>query len=383
LDHAQAQRESQAAKPKSPPKEAGEEPVLRVNTVIVTDEATFAREIYLERRRAERSHRSLVLILVDGLGIADASARMAALRAVIHRLSELLRDTDKAGWYRAEATLGMLLPDLERVDQGWIRMLAGKVWNLLQDTLGAALADQLQVTIHVFPDPLTLSGDSTDFTLYPELPRSTPGLHCQVALKRALDVLVSTLVLLLLAPLLALLAAVIKCGSRGPALFCQERLGQYGKPFKFLKFRSMYRESDAALHENYVRQFIAGVPVATGGIYKIRDDPRVTPVGHLLRRTSLDELPQLWNVLRGEMSLVGPRPPLPYEFQDYAPWHRRRVLESKPGITGLWQVQGRSRTSFDEMVRLDLRYARRWSLWLDIKILWHTPGAVLWGKGAY
>jgi lipopolysaccharide/colanic/teichoic acid biosynthesis glycosyltransferase len=118
------------------------------------------------------------------------------------------------------------------------------------------------------------------------------------------------------------------------------------------------------------------------GVFKIVNDPRVTPVGHILRKTSLDELPQFWNVLRGDMSLVGPRPPLAYEVQQYKPWHYRRVLEAKPGITGLWQVTGRSRTTFDDMVRLDLRYARTWSVWTDVKILLATPRAVITGKGA-
>ena len=118
-------------------------------------------------------------------------------------------------------------------------------------------------------------------------------------------------------------------------------------------------------------------------VFKIVNDPRVTPLGHFLRRSSLDEFPQFWNVLRGEMSLVGPRPPLPYEVARYKRWHRRRVLEAKPGITGLWQVTGRSRTTFDEMVRLDLRYARSYSLWTDLKILLATPRAVCSGKGAH
>jgi lipopolysaccharide/colanic/teichoic acid biosynthesis glycosyltransferase len=146
----------------------------------------------------------------------------------------------------------------------------------------------------------------------------------------------------------------------------------------------MYTDSGSAMHEQYVAKLIAGELVESrNGIFKITDDPRVTTVGRILRRTSLDELPQLLNVLWGEMSLVGPRPPLSYEYERYACWHRRRVLEVKPGMTGLWQVQGRSGTSFDEMVRLDLRYARRQSLWLDLKILWQTPGVMLSGKGAY
>jgi lipopolysaccharide/colanic/teichoic acid biosynthesis glycosyltransferase len=145
--------------------------------------------------------------------------------------------------------------------------------------------------------------------------------------------------------------------------------------------------NDPTIHREYVRRFIAGrIDSATSldnRIYKISEDPRVTRFGRLLRKTSLDELPQLINVLKGEMSLVGPRPPIAYEVEAYQTWHLRRVFEAKPGITGLWQVSGRSRTTFDEMVRLDLRYARNWSFWLDLKILLQTPEAILSGKGAY
>ncbi|TME31012.1 MAG: sugar transferase, partial [Chloroflexi bacterium] len=147
--------------------------------------------------------------------------------------------------------------------------------------------------------------------------------------------------------------------------------------------------SDATPHVEFIKQFIAGKgdaqagAAADGGVYKLTQDPRVTPVGRLLRKTSLDELPQLVNVLTGEMSLVGPRPPIPYELEAYDLWHRRRLLEAKPGITGLWQVTGRSRLRFDDMVRLDLRYAKGWSLWLDLKILLRTVRVVLSGAGAY
>ncbi|PYR95687.1 MAG: polyprenyl glycosylphosphotransferase, partial [Acidobacteria bacterium] len=145
--------------------------------------------------------------------------------------------------------------------------------------------------------------------------------------------------------------------------------------FKLLKFRSMKCVNDRSIHQEYVRRFIAGeadsarVDHNQNVVYKIQDDARVTRVGKFLRKTSLDELPQFINVLKGEMSLVGPRPPIPYELEAYQIWHRRRVLEAKPGITGLWQVNGRSRITFNEMVRLDLQYAKTWSLWLDIKIL--------------
>jgi exopolysaccharide biosynthesis polyprenyl glycosylphosphotransferase len=204
-----------------------------------------------------------------------------------------------------------------------------------------------------------------------------------------MDFIVSAALLVLLLPLFAMIAAAIRLTSEGPVLFRQERMGRFGKQFKFLKFRSMYVNNVATIHREYVRQFIAGGNAARKsdsegpGVFKITNDPRVTRVGRFLRKTSLDELPQLWNVLVGEMSLVGPRPPVPYEYADYEHWHRRRVLEVQPGITGLWQVSGRSRTTFDEMVRLDLYYAMHWSLWLDLKILLATPKAVFSIKGAY
>ena len=151
----------------------------------------------------------------------------------------------------------------------------------------------------------------------------------------------------------------------------------------------MYTNNDSRIHQEFIQQFIAGqagtnkIEPGKTGVYKITNDPRITAVGRFLRKTSLDEFPQFWNVLRGEMSLVGPRPPVPYEFQVYDTWHRRRVLEVKPGVTGLWQVSGRSRMSFDDMVRLDLRYSQCWSLGLDLRILMATPRAVLGGEGAY
>jgi lipopolysaccharide/colanic/teichoic acid biosynthesis glycosyltransferase len=158
------------------------------------------------------------------------------------------------------------------------------------------------------------------------------------------------------------------------------------RPFTMLKFRTMHVNAGHAAHHEFVTAFIKAGGQAQvaeeNGMFKIANDPRVTTVGRLLRKTSLDELPQLWNVVRGEMSLVGPRPPLYYEVEEYQPWHCRRVLEAKPGITGLWQVAGRSRTTFDEMVRLDLRYAKARSLWTDVKILLATPAAVIVGKGA-
>jgi lipopolysaccharide/colanic/teichoic acid biosynthesis glycosyltransferase len=153
-----------------------------------------------------------------------------------------------------------------------------------------------------------------------------------------------------------------------------------------LKFRTMYWDSDPSMHREFVTRFIRSAArserPADDAPFKLSNDPRVTPLGRILRMTSLDELPQFWNVLCGQMSLVGPRPPLPYEVELYEPWHWSRVTEARPGITGPWQVSGRSRTTFDQMVRMDIRYARRPSLWADVRILLATPWAAISGKGA-
>jgi lipopolysaccharide/colanic/teichoic acid biosynthesis glycosyltransferase len=169
----------------------------------------------------------------------------------------------------------------------------------------------------------------------------------------------------------------------------QQRVGRYGQTFTFLKFRSMFANNDTSVHKEFVTRLIASKPgeakqsKSGSSVYKLTDDKRITRVGGILRRTSLDELPQFINVLKGDMSLVGPRPPIPYELAAYQTWHRQRLLAVKPGITGLWQVMGRSSIRFDEMVRLDLRYASTWTPWLDLKILLRTPGAVIKGTGAY
>jgi lipopolysaccharide/colanic/teichoic acid biosynthesis glycosyltransferase len=204
--------------------------------------------------------------------------------------------------------------------------------------------------------------------------------------RRALDVGVSAVLLLAVTPLLLVIAIVIRFDSPGGSLFRQRRLGLDLEPFEILKFRSMRQDVDHGKHRDYVLSLIAGdhiEPDADGSdaLFKMTTDDRVTRVGHFLRRSSLDELPQLWNVLRGEMSLVGPRPPIPYEVEQYpAEWFDRFAV--KPGLTGLWQVSGRSKLTFDEMIALDLEYVRRRSLWLDLCILARTLPVVVGGRGA-
>lgn len=202
-------------------------------------------------------------------------------------------------------------------------------------------------------------------------------------IKRALDVVVATIALLLFAPVMLFVAIAIKLSSKGPILFTQERVGENGEHFRFLKFRTMHTGNNDAIHREYIKKWIAEGKAASadgkGQIFKIERDPRLIPIGAFLRKYSIDELPQLFNVLRGDMSLIGPRPPIPYEVEVYREWHRRR-FEGPPGITGLWQVSGRNRLSFDEMVKLDIQYLENWSLTQDLRILWRTMGVVLFDR---
>lgn len=208
------------------------------------------------------------------------------------------------------------------------------------------------------------------------------------ALKRIVDLSFSVIALVITAPFLLAIALCIKLDSVGPVLFKQTRVGKGGREFTCYKFRTMAHNADPEIHRRYVQSLIRNQPQdgklvgrKSEQVFKLQKDPRITRVGGFLRRTSLDELPQFFNVVKGEMSVVGPRPPLPYEVQEYQDWHLSR-LAVLPGITGLWQVRGRSRVSFDEMVRMDIEYIARQSLWLDLKILLLTIPAVFAGRGA-
>ncbi len=208
-------------------------------------------------------------------------------------------------------------------------------------------------------------------------------------IKRIMDIIGSLIGIVFFAPLMIFIAFVIKLTSQGPVLFKQKRAGYRGELFTFYKFRTMKTNCDESIHKKYVQSLIKGKNGRLNNgstnqpLYKIVKDPRVTKVGRFLRKTSLDELPQFFNVLFGQMSLVGPRPPIPYELADYHNWHYRRVLDAKPGLTGYWQVYGRSRTTFDEMVRMDLYYVRNQSLWFDIQIILKTLTAVMMTDGAF
>jgi lipopolysaccharide/colanic/teichoic acid biosynthesis glycosyltransferase len=266
-----------------------------------------------------------------------------------------------------------------------------RVIGTLRNELTFEQLNQVRISFHYYPDEWGegKSGRPSNPVLYPDLLSSQKGRGSMLVIKRMIDIIGSAIMLSLCGPLLLIIAIAVKASSKGPVFFRQRRVGQYGQSFTFLKFRTMYVDNDHSVHREYVRKLINSSgqseisPGNNSGVYKLTNDKRVTRVGKVLRRTSLDELPQFINALKGEMSLVGPRPPIPYEVAAYQTWHRRRVLEVKPGITGLWQVTGRSSVNFDDMVRLDLRYAVSWTPWLDFKILMRTPVAVIKGSGAY
>jgi lipopolysaccharide/colanic/teichoic acid biosynthesis glycosyltransferase len=354
-------------------------------------ESNFVQAMSLERKRAERSGQHFLLMLLEGAEVFGGGdgRRVSAVTAA---LGGTIRETDLFGWYRQDRTLGVIFTEVSGAEvASTVEALNAKVEAALRRPLKPDEVDRLEISFHLFPEAADGNGweAQKDSVLYPDVRKQGGTRKVALLIKRLVDLGGSGAALLVFSPLLVLIAAAVKLTSRGPILYRQVRIGQYGRRFTFLKFRSMYVNSNAGIHQDYVTNLIRGgnrsqtATSATAPVYKIRHDPRVTPLGRFLRKSSLDELPQFLNVLKGEMSLVGPRPPIPYELEAYNAWHRRRLLEAKPGVTGLWQVSGRSRTTFDEMVRLDLRYAKAWSLWLDLRILAQTPRAVLSGEGAY
>lgn len=362
----------------------------------IVSEKTFTRSLCLERKRAERSQKQFLLMLLEvGELLEEMNGQNnVVLDKISHVLLSSTRETDISGWYEDRYTLGTILTEIPACNLATaVNAIFTKINAALLGIFSLSQVNKLRFSFHLFPEESGAEPPSSmpaDLKLYPDLLERASSKRVSKLLKRSMDLAASLALLILLSPLMAMIALAIKLTSRGPVLFRQKRLGQYGRAFTFIKFRSMYLNNDPSVHQEYAKRFISGTadqqPAGRdiqSGVYKLTEDPRITRFGRFLRKTSLDELPQFFNVLAGHMSLVGPRPPIPYELASYAAWHRRRILEAKPGITGLWQVSGRSRTKFDEMVRLDLQYARTRSLALDLKILLRTPRAVLSGEGAY
>lgn len=355
-------------------------------------EVAFKRVIAIERKRTERSKAPFVLMLLELTKHQNTERTKRALECILSALLGACRDTDLVGWYKEDCIIGVMFTGLLLTDKNSIlSAILNRVSDTLRNELSFEQFSQISISFHLFPDDWEddKPGRPSNSALYPDLSTDDGKRKSFLIVKRAIDIAVGLAITALCSPLFIAIAIAVKLSSKGPVLFRQERIGQFGQIFTFLKFRSMFVDNDCSVHREYVTKLIVqdeASGLQHGGkqaVYKLTNDKRVTPIGKFLRRTSLDELPQLINVLKGDMSLVGPRPPIPYELAAYQTWHRRRVLEVKPGITGLWQVTGRSRVKFDEMVRLDLRYATSWSPWLDLKILLRTPLAVIRGSGAY
>ena len=341
-------------------------------------ERLFHDALVRERKRADRFEEAFTVLL-----IAFDRERLTpgAVSHLAESLSKSPAAADMIGWFEQDSVLGLIRSAAVGDAAVAAAALIDAVRRAMVRGLPADLVASCSIHCETYPSrsaavaPVVLGAGKDRL----------PSHRLAQAAKRTLDIAGSTACLVVFGPVLLCVAAAVKLTSKGPVFFRQQRVGEAGQPFTMFKFRTMQMNCDPRIHQEYVEKFIQSNQAATSGkdaVFKLVNDPRVTSVGDFLRRSSLDELPQFWNVLRGEMSLVGPRPPLPYEVARYKQWHRRRVLEAKPGITGLWQVTGRSRTTFDEMVRLDLRYARTRSVWNDLNILLATPKAVLIGKGA-
>ena len=347
----------------------------------VLDEASFRQIIALERKRTERSGKPVLLMLLNAGNCLPNDKNGRVLSSILHALALSSRENDATGWYKSQSIVGVMFTEISMDDHGAIlSTMMNRVSQTLRNNLSLEKFSQISISLHVFPENWDQHSSPGNPALYPDLKHRESQRQGALTIKRLIDIVGSLTAVLLFSPLFLLAAVLVKLTSKGPVFFKQERVGQFGRSFTFVKFRSMYANNDPKIHRDFMKRVISGNHVEGS---KMTDDPRITPVGRYLRKFSLDELPQFFSVLKGDMSLVGPRPPLAYECQEYDLWHRRRVLEVKPGLTGLWQVKGRSRIRFDDMVRLDLQYVRTWSLWLDLQILLKTPRAVLFGRDAF
>ncbi len=340
----------------------------------------FLNRLRVEKRRVDRSRAPLSLVLFYFHQGEEKDGK--TIQGFVASLDQNTRESDIKGWVDRDV-VGLILPDTD--EQGVKRCIK---------KIGEANGGfNYSVATGTYPDHLFVKilteGEGTPDFFPLDLDGSMESHRFQMALKRGMDILGSLVGLILFSPLMLATAIAVKMTSPGPIIFKQSRIGRRGLRFQFYKFRSMYCNMDDAIHRQYVTDLIKGeldkINQGEGEppLFKMKSDPRITRFGKIIRKTSVDELPQFFNILKGEMSLVGPRPPLLYEVERYEPWHLRRILEAKPGVTGLWQVSGRSTTSFDEMIRLDLRYVRNWSIWLDLKILLKTVKAVIPSRGAW
>ena len=352
----------------------------RVNAGEIFYDTGFLKKLRFEMLRAQRSNSSLSMILLTLDKKTDKEPTNMSEILDLVRLNT--RDIDIRGFLN-EKTIAILLP---YTNEKGAKEICEKLLNENQKP-------QFSTNIVTYPDQIfeslaqngCIRSDAFFFELYDSMDGAS---WLQSKLKIGIDIVGSIICIIVLMPIMLVTALAIKLTSPGPIIFSQLRVGKQGIPFRFYKFRSMHINMDDRIHREYTRELISGnqEKINQGDeekpFYKIKFDPRITKIGKFIRKTSIDELPQFFNVLRGDMSLVGPRPPLSYEVEKYKSWHLKRILEMKPGITGLWQVEGRSMVGWDDSVRLDIKYIKDWSLRLDLKILLKTFKAVINGKGA-
>jgi lipopolysaccharide/colanic/teichoic acid biosynthesis glycosyltransferase len=362
---------------------------LNMNKLISED--SFRNLISVERKRTERSGKPFMVMLLDismflnksHLYIGNKTISAPTFDKIINAIIKVTRDIDIKGWHQTGKKLGILFTEISADCK---HKIVDKIIKSINSNLKPDQASKIKISCYWYPFDLSELDVFTTEMFYPD-PASQKKIF--VIAKRIIDIIGSVFGLVLFSPVFIFASILIKLTSSGPVFFRQERVGKGGKIFRIFKFRTMMTKNDQAQHIEFMKQFIKGKTEGitdnlTGEkVFKITNDSRITMIGKFLRRSSLDEIPQFINVLLGDMSLVGPRPPIAYEVKEYDLWHCRRVLDCKPGITGYWQVVGRSQTNFDGMVRMDITYISKQSFLFDLKMIFKTPGALLNSKGAY
>ncbi|MDD3803989.1 MAG: sugar transferase [bacterium] len=321
-------------------------------------------------------------------GIGKENVLLIGDETITERLRNSLYDFDRFRFNvtkplsSTEATIDSLKNTVEKRDINTMFLVEeGLSKDFIMNAIAYAKNNNIQIFLLSNMFDLAISKvDMTTFEGIPVIDLSLPSTYSLHTLsKRIFDIIGSLALMIVLSPIFIIVAIMIKFDSKGPIFFRQERVGKNGKKFKMLKFRSMYVNNDNSKHKEYVAKLIKEGSRDPSGSFKIVNDPRITNVGKFIRKFSLDEFPQLENVFKGDMSLVGPRPPLQYEVENYDEWHKRR-LSVRPGMTGMWQVSGRNQVGFEDMVLLDIYYVENWTVWLDLQILLKTIPVVLFKR---
>jgi lipopolysaccharide/colanic/teichoic acid biosynthesis glycosyltransferase len=343
----------------------------------------FREILVMERKRSERYNRPFLFVLININPAHKIHGNGHFPEKIKQFIKANIREVDIKGWYDRHRTIGIIFPEYNPETKNTILK---KILTGLEASFGAELASAMTISSTSFPEYIKEAGKEdwvADARLYPSPSKRIESNKFSRILKRCIDIVGSIFGIIIFSPFFIIIPIIAKVTSKGPVFFTQKRVGQGGRLFTCIKFRSMCVQKDYTIHKEFITKFIQSSKneTVTGykPEYKLKNDPRITPIGKFLRKTSIDEIPQLFNVLRGDMSLVGPRPAIPYEIEGYNTWHKRRVLEVKPGITGFWQVKGRSKTSFEDMVRMDLQYIKEWSLFWDIILIIQTPFALFRG----